>query len=189
MTKEFLGDRKKALEESFFAKENAKLLERLKAERETQEARAALAEASGIRSDEILEQLCALGIGAETWTAISIAPLVEVAWADGAIDAKERAAVLSAAKANGIASGSPGYELLEGWLAQRPDARLLEAWGAFIVGLCAQLEPAQRAELKQQILGRAREVAEAKGGFLGFGNKVSAEEDALLGELAKAFES
>jgi hypothetical protein len=187
MTKEFLGDRKKALEESFFAKENAKLLERLKAQRETQEARAALAEVSGIRSDEILEKLCALGIGAETWTAISIAPLVEVAWADGKIDAKERSAVLSAAKANGIASGSPGFELLEGWLAQRPDARLLEAWGAFIVGLCAQLEPRSAAPSSRSSAARA--VAEAKGGFLRLRQQGVGRGGALLGRLAKAFES
>ena len=34
MADEFLGDRKKALEDSFFAKENAKLVERLRAEKE-----------------------------------------------------------------------------------------------------------------------------------------------------------
>ena len=136
MSTEFLGDRKKALEESFFARENAKLLERLKTEINTHETRERLANASGIESDEILEKLCALGVDAETWTAISIAPLIEVAWADGKIDAPERQAVLSGAEANGITSDSPGYQLLESWLAHRPDGRLLEVWGTFIVGLC-----------------------------------------------------
>ena len=69
MATEFLGDRKKALEESFFARENAKLLERLKAEKDTHETREALASVSGIESDEILEKLCALGVDADTWTA------------------------------------------------------------------------------------------------------------------------
>jgi hypothetical protein len=189
MTKEFLGDRKKALEESFFARENAKLLKHLKAERETHEIREALAKVSGIESDEILEKLCALGINSDTWTAVSIAPLVEIAWADGKIDDTERRAVLSGAEANGIVSGSPGYQLLEGWLAHRPDGRLLEVWGTFIVGLCAQLGESERASLKQQILGRARSVAEATGGFLGLGNKISTEEEIILAELAKAFEA
>jgi hypothetical protein len=189
MIKEFLGDRKKALEESFFARENANLLERLKAERGTQETREALAIASGIESDEILEKLCALGIDADTWTAVSIAPLVEVAWADGKIDESEHQAVLSGAEANGIASGSPGYVLLESWLAHRPDGRLLEVWGAFIVGLCAEMGALERESLKNQILGRARSVAEATGGFLGLGNKISDEEEVILAELAKAFEA
>ncbi len=48
MTKDFLGDRKKALEESFFARENARLLEQLKAEKDTQETRETLANASWI---------------------------------------------------------------------------------------------------------------------------------------------
>jgi hypothetical protein len=185
MTTELLGDRKKALEESFFARENVKLLERLKA----QKTREALAKASGIESDEILEKLCALGVNADTWTAVSIAPLIEVAWADGKVDEAERRAVLSGAEANGIESGSPGYLLLESWLAHRPDGSLLEAWGAFIVGLCAELAESERESLKKKILGRARSVAEATGGFLGFGNKVSSEEEVILAELAKAFEA
>jgi len=189
MTKEFLGDRKKALEESFFARENAKLLDRLRAERETHEIREALARVSGIENDEILEKLCALGISADTWTAVSIAPLVEIAWADGKVDATERRAVLAAAEANGIVSGSPGYQLLESWLAHRPDGRLIEAWGAFIVSLCAELGPGEREALKQQVLGRARSIAEATGGFLGLVKKVSTEEEIILAELAKAFEA
>jgi hypothetical protein len=189
MTKEFLGNRKKALEESFFARENAKLLERLKVEKDTHETREALARISGIESDEILEKLCALGVTADTWTAISIAPLVEVAWADGKISEAEHQAVLSSAKANGIASESPGYRLLESWLAHRPDGRLLEVWGTFIVGLCAELEESERNSLKEQILGRARSVAEATGGFLGLGSKISTEEEVILAELAKAFEA
>lgn len=189
MTKEFLGDRKKALEESFFARENARLLEQLKTEKGTHETRQALAKVSGIKSDEILEKLCALGINSDTWTAVSIAPLVEIAWADGKVDDSERQAVLSGAEANGIISGSPGYQLLESWLAHRPDGRLLEVWGAFIVGLCAELGEHERESLKKQILGRARSVAEATGGFLGLGSKISNEEEIILAELAKAFDA
>ena len=189
MSKEFFGNRKKALEESFFARENEKLLAQIKAEKDTHETREGLAKISGIESDEILEKLCALGIDADTWTAVSIAPLVEVAWADGKIDAPERQAVLSGAEANGITSDSPGYQLLESWLAHRPDGRLLEVWGTFIVGLCAELGESERESLKNQILGRARSVAEATGGFLGLGNRVSNEEEVILAELAKAFET
>jgi len=189
MSKDFLADRKKALEESFFARENAKLLEQLKTEKDTHETRLALAKISGIESDEILEKLCALGIEADTWTAISIAPLVEIAWADGKIDGKGREAVLSGAEANGISSESPGYQLLESWLAHRPDGRLLDVWGAFIIGLCAGLGEIERESLKNQILGRARSVAEATGGFLGLGSKISSEEEIILAELAKAFDA
>ncbi len=189
MSDEALGDRRKALEESFFARENAKLLEKMKVEKSAGAAREALAKISGIESDEVLEKLSALGIGADTWAAVSIAPLVEVAWSDGRIDDAERRAVLSAAEANGISAGSPGYTLLENWLNQRPDGRLLEVWETFIVGLCAELNATERDALKDQVIGRARSVAEAAGGFLGLGKKISPEEEVVLGVLSKAFES
>ncbi len=188
MSEDFLGDRRKALEESFFARENAKHLDRLKTEKRTHASREALAQVSGIRSDDVLEKLHELGVEADTWVAVSVAPLVEVAWADGKIDDSEREAVLSGAEANGIGSSSPGYQLLESWLANRPDGRLLEVWGEFIVGLCAELSEAERNALKNEILGRARSVAEAAGGFLGLGKRVSPEEEVILEELAKAFE-
>jgi hypothetical protein len=65
---------------------------------------------------------------------------------------------------------------------------LLEVWGDFIVGLCAELSEAERNALKNEILGRARSVAEAAGGFLGLGKRISPEEEVILEELAKAFE-
>jgi hypothetical protein len=95
--------------------------------------------------------------------------------------------VLSAAEANGVTKGSAAYELLEQWLAERPDAAFLQAWGEYIVDLCAELGEAERAALQQEILGRARQVAEAAGGILGLGNKISEAEQRALDELQKAF--
>jgi hypothetical protein len=49
--------------------------------------------------------------------------------------------------------------------------------------------PAQvREALRPDVLGRAREVAEAAGGFLGLGSKVSDDERRVLGELERALE-
>jgi hypothetical protein len=188
MSDEVLGDRRKALEEAFFAKQNAQLLERMKTEKEALAAKEALAKISGIESDEVLDKLCGLGIEADAWAAVLLVPLVEVAWADGRVEDSERQAVLSAAEANGIDVESPSRALLENWLDQRQGDRLFEVWQAFISGLCAALEPAERDTLKTQVIGRARDVAEAAGGFLGFGNKTSAVEEAVLTKLSNAFE-
>ena len=189
MSDEVLGDRRKALEESFFAKENARLLEKLKSEKSAGEAKEALAKISGIESDEMLDKLCALGIDAESWAAVSIAPMVEVAWADGKIDTAERKAVLAAAEANGLQNESSGIALLENWLDARPDKTLMEAWEALVVHLCEELNPTERDALKNQVMGRARDVANATGGFLGLGSKTSAVEEAVLVRLEKAFQS
>lgn len=188
MPDDFLADRKKSLEESFFAKESARLAARLRAKREKAAGAEDLAQTSGLADAELLGKLTELGIASDTWAALSMIPLVEVAWADGQADAKERQAVLSGAEAGGVEKGSPSYRLLESWLETRPEARLLEAWGEYMVALCAQLGESERRALKAEVLGRARAVAAASGGILGLGEKVSPNEAAVLSELGKAFE-
>jgi len=187
MDKDFLGDRKKALEDSFFAKENQKLLDKMRAEQHRKEAKAGLAEVAGISDDSTLEKLVGMGIEPDTWAALSLVPLVEVAWADGTLDPKERRAVLSAAEANGIAAGSAGAALLDSWLQARPGPELIAAWGEYMVEVCAGLEERERQALRSEILGRARSVAEAAGGILGMMNRISSEEEAVLAELEKPF--
>lgn len=189
MSDEFLGDRKKALEESFFAKENERLLEKLRAEQARLEAKEALAQASQIQDDAVIERLVELGIGPDTWTALLLVPLVEVAWADGVLEERERKAVLEAAANTGITPGRASYDLLERWLDERPDGRLLEVWGEYVVGVASRLDEQGRHTLHDEILGNARRVAEAAGGILGFGNKVSEQERAVLNRLEDAFRS
>lgn len=188
MADEVLGDRRKALEEQFFTKHNEELRQRLRQSQEKRASREALARVAGDAHPEVLDRLVELGIGPETWAALEIVPLVEVAWADARLQDKERSAVLAAAEANGITPGSPSHKLLEDWLRHRPDARLLGAWAEYIVGLCANLGPEQRDALRDEILGRARSVAEAAGGFLGLGSKISREEEVVLQQLARPFE-
>ena len=188
MSDEFLGDRKKALEESFFAKQNAELAAKLRAERHKKEAKAALAEASNIRDDALLDRLVDLELGADTWTALSLIPLVEVAWADGVLDPKERGAILEAAVAVRVMPGKPAFELLETWLSARPEAELLATWAEYIVGLCNHLDDSATELLKEEILGGARRVGEAAGGFFGFGKKISDAEQTVIDQLEKAFE-
>jgi hypothetical protein len=183
-----LRDREKALEDQFFAKENERLKERLRHKQEKTEALDELKRLTAIEDETILEHMVDLGIRPDTWTAISLVPLIEVAWASGKVEDAERRAVIGAAESNGVDPGSPAAELLESWLSRRPNARLLETWGEYIVALCAEISPEGKTALKGEVLGRAKRVAEAAGGFLGLGNKISSEERVVLDELAKAFD-
>jgi len=186
MSDEFLGDRKKALEESFFAKQNAALLEKMRAEREKEAAIESLARTSRIDDREILEKLVDLGIDAATWAALSLVPLVEVAWADGDVKDKERAAVLAAAQEQGIDSGTPSHALLESWLGTRPGPALFASWGGYATELAANLSPAERSALHRDIADRAFAVARAAGGILGVGS-ISEAEKLVLDALGKPF--
>src|ERR687891_288917 len=88
MSEEFLGDRRKALEEEFFAKQNQQLLRQLRETTAVRTQKEALAAALGITDDDVLEHLMALGLSSETLAALSLVPLVEVAWAEGRVDTK-----------------------------------------------------------------------------------------------------
>jgi hypothetical protein len=100
------------------------------------------------------DRLLKLGIQAQTLAALSILKLVEVAWADGALDAKERRTVLEQAAATGITSGSPAYGLLKAWLD--PSQQLLDAWRDFVRAIREQIGPPEAERLKAEIVERAR---------------------------------
>ena len=189
MSEEFLGDRRKALEDVFFAKQNAQLRQQLQEAEKARVQKQTLRAVSGITNDTVLERLITLGITGETVAALALIPLVEVAWADGTMEARERQAILSGAQRAGLSPGTASYQLLESWLGTRPDTTLLDVWKDYVGALTATLDAEATQALKQELLGRAHTVAEAAGGFLGLGEKISPAERRMLSELEQAFSS
>jgi hypothetical protein len=181
-----LEDRAKALEDQFFEKENQKKLEAMRAQEAAKTTREDLRKASGMTDDAVLDKLIALGLKTNTIAALSLVPLIEVAWADGEIQDNERNAILQGAHGKGLEQGSDGYELLQSWLRKRPAPTLVEAWEAYIKALTSQLNDEQNKLLKNQIVGFAKMVAASAGGFLGIG-KVSSEEEKILARIDAAF--
>ena len=179
-------ERRRALEEAFFRKQEARLQERLHEKHEHDAARDALASRCGISDAALLDRLVDLGIRAETVDALVLVPLAAVAWADGKIDPRERDAILRGADAAGIGKDSPSHALLEAWTHERPEPALLDAWRDYVHALGSSLSAEQVRHLAEQVLGKARAVAEAAGGFLGIAS-VSKREQAVLTELAAAF--
>ena len=92
MTSEFLHDRERALEDSFFFQKDKELLGKLKQVSERNTEKSELKQASGISDDAVLEDLLDAGINAKTAASLSLVPLVLVAWADGVIQRQEREA-------------------------------------------------------------------------------------------------
>ena len=187
MSKEFLGDREHALEEVFFAQQDQALLRRLREADAAKSKKEALSTASGITDEKVLGELVALGVDSATVAALSLVPLVLVAWADGELDAKERGAVLAAAAEAGVTEGGAGHQLLGRWLATRPPHNLLAAWTDYIRAVSSTMTEQGRRDFKSDILDRARKVAESAGGFLGAGWKTSPVERDVLARLEKAF--
>ena len=119
--------------------------------------------------------------------ALSIAPLVLVAWADGSISGKERDAILAGAAQAGIKADTVAAQLLDGWLSDKPDASLEEAWRSYTRAVCDRLVAGDHIKLRDKVMGRCQAVAEAAGGFLGLGS-ISNREQGMLDELNTAFD-
>jgi hypothetical protein len=181
-----LEERGRALEDQFYDKENREKIAALKHKDEVKASRDELRKASGMSDDAVLDQLVALGMRGNTIAALSLVPLIQVAWADGEIQDNERVAILQGAHGKGLEEGTAGYDLLQTWLQKRPGDELFSAWEAYIKSLASQLNDEQNRLLKNQIVGFAKLVATAAGGILGFG-KVSASEDAVLAKIEAAF--
>jgi hypothetical protein len=184
---ESLEDRGRALENQFYDKENKEKLSVMKAKLDAQQSREDLRKASGMTDDQVLDKLVELGLRSNTIAALSLVPLIEVAWADGEIQDNERTAILQGAHGKGLEQGTDGYELLQTWLRSKPDRALFEAWQSYIKALASQLNDEQNKLLKNQIVGFAKMVAAAAGGFLGIG-KVSSSEEQALGRIEHAFD-
>ena len=176
------------LEDSFFASPRAGLRKRLReAEHTRTHQMETLAEVSGIEDVEVLEKLVVLGVRSETLAALTLYPLVAVAWADGKVDRHERETVLRGAAECGVAPGSVSHQLLADWLEEHPAAVLLDAWKALVAELSRQVTAEWRLVFARELLARAQAVAEASGGFLAL-EKTSGSEQRVLDELRAAFE-
>lgn len=182
-----LDERGRALEDEFFHKENEKKLAALKQQLSAGETKEELAKASGMSDDAVLDKLVSLGLRGPTVAALSLVPLVAVAWADGEMQDNERTSILHAANAKGMGPGTPGHEILSSWMNRKPDDSLVEAWEGYIKSLMSQLNDEQVRLLRNQIVDFAKVIAESAGGFLGFA-KVSGKEEAVLARIGKAFD-
>jgi hypothetical protein len=188
MSDESLADMGETLSSSFCGGlDRAAIQEAIEQRTKSLDSRETIAAVWGMTDGELVEKLAELGLDAETVAAISLTPLVEVAWADDDADKKERAAVLEAATKYGLARGDVSYLLLEGRLGERPSELLFETWKDYLGVLAKSLDPQTMSTLKTELMTRARKVAEASGGILGLGAKVSKAETEMLEKLERAF--
>ena len=105
MADDALTRRGRALEEEYFWKKDQQLIEKLRqaaaAERDKRDMGAKI----GIDDPETLQELQALGFTPDTVILLPLVPVVQMAWADGSVAAKERALILELARSRAFADG------------------------------------------------------------------------------------
>ena len=126
-------------------------------------------------------------VGIAIASAFGLYPLVEIAWADGTVDEKEREAFLRAAAEHGLAVDTPGHDALRAFIKETPRADARKAWFAWAEAVNQKLTPLERRKVREGLVKRARAVAEASGGFLGLTNPVSDNEARVITRIEETF--
>jgi hypothetical protein len=183
MEKDAFKERERGQEEGYFRAQDARLIDKLREDARLEEIVLALAEHLRVNDPELLRRVIALGVTLETGPAFLLAPLIQVAWAEGNVTDRERDTVLRIAAARGVEPGTPAHAQLLKWLQERPPDALFDTAMEVIRGGLALLPPAEREERLKRLVQASHEVAQASGGLakvLGLGSGVSGEEEAVL---------
>lgn len=184
MADDAMARRGKALEEEYFHRKEKELIEKLRQRRDAEAQRMDLADASGIPNEDILKTLQELGYTRDTVSLLHLVPLVSVAWADNKVSTAERELILEAARLHGIATDSAAYTQLSDWLANRPNNEFIDRTLRVIGDLAGGDQSSERTIERERLFEMSTRIAAATGGILGFGSKISTDEQAVLDRLA-----
>jgi hypothetical protein len=182
MEHDSIHERGRALEEEYFRKKNAELIEKMRAAAAQQQARADISARTGVTDPAVLAQFEALGFTADTVSLLPLVPLLQVAWAEGGVSDAERALIEKAASGRGIEPGTVAGAQLKAWLDQRPSGELFQNAASLVA---AMLDTPASGMSAADLVTAAESIAAASGGFLGI-HKVSAEEKQVLADLSAA---
>ena len=188
MTRNIFEERERGYETDYFHKQDEKLLKKMRERAAFQEVAEALAEKLRVDDPELLRRVAELGLTRETGAAILLAPLVQVAWAEGKVSKPEREVVLRLARQRGIDPDSPAYSQLGEWLSIRPSDDFFETAVEVLKAGYAVLPPAERDERIKGVVQACHEVAEASAGLgrlLGLGDGVSRIEASMLDDITR----
>jgi tellurite resistance protein len=160
-------ERERALEESYFQKKERELIERQREKVAIENARAKLAEKTGVTNEEILEALEELGYDHETVRLLHLMPVIYIAWADGKMRDKERRGILEVARLAGISEGSKADERLGNLIESAPSD---EVWEASFLAIQAVLRAGDKEKvehMRKNVLSYCESIASLSKGLFG----------------------
>ena len=171
-------------EEEYFRRKDRELIERMRQASEQAQSRKALEEETGIHDAAMLEELQELGFTPQTIALLPLIPVLQVAWAEGGVSVAERTAIVSLARARGVAAGSAADEQLTQWLDVRPSADTFRKATRLIAAMVDHPEEGHADITADDLLKYCEQIAHASGGLFGIGS-VSAEEQQALEQIAQ----
>lgn len=132
------------------------------------------------RKQDLGARIKALGFHGERARVFDLMPLIHVAWADGSISRQERSKILELLEERGITSGSDAFMMVESMLEEAPSQAFMDE----TLGLLREAAGDKRAE---SMVDLCVQIADASGGFLGLGERISDAERERIEAIARAF--
>jgi len=134
---------------------------------------------------QLRDALKALGMDRQSFRALPLLPLIQVAWADGQVQDEERTLILELAR-DKYKLNEEGMLLLRNWLQHPPSKEYVERGQSALVALCIRRGGSTLdRSILQDVLAFSQRVASAAGGLFGFGT-VKRSESLALKQIAEA---
>ena len=141
-----------------------------------------MAEAIGLSDRELLADLHVAGYTPETIALLEIAPLVCLAWADGRVSQRQRAAIAQVARREDLCDNTPAARRLRGWLKRCPSDQLLAVSLSTIRAKWDRLPVDVHEARQRQFIRDCTAVARGADGVVD-DNKIAPEEGRVLAKI------
>jgi hypothetical protein len=169
-------------EEWYFHEVDVDLIERMRKRAECEMERRCMAEASQIRDPAVLAQLHDLGYTPATVPLLCMAPVLQVAWANGSVSHAERDRVWAIAAQHGVEEGSAIHRQLEEWMEHSPGEKFFEGSLQVIEAVLETLPEQERQSRQHTLMQDCTEVASAPGWHIA---RIGGPERGVLHHLLK----
>ena len=179
-------DRERGLEEEYFLRKERELVEKMRRRVELENQRQEIAKEIGVSNEEIIKGLQELGYTSETVKLIHLMPLVQVAWADGRVDDKEKNMIIELARSSQIVEGSEADLKLAAWLNERPSEEVMQAHLLAVQAVIEAIPEEFRASMRENLINYSVTLAAASRGLFGLEAKISKSERAVIEQIVEA---
>lgn len=185
--KDAFAEREHLLEEDYFRRKEKELIDKMRRNAQADAQRHELAKQAGVADEDVLRDLQELGYTPETIMLLYLMPLIQTAWAEGDVSAKERDLIVQAARSRGVAAGSAADVQLGRWLSERPSEEIFQRTLRAIGTILQARSQEERESSERDLLSLCTAIASASGGIVGFG-AVSEGERRILAQITRELE-
>lgn len=128
----------------------------------------------------VAARIKSLGFDGDSARVFDLLPLVHVAWADGAIQRGERAAILKILRSRDVEPGSEAFQTMESLLEEKPSDAFMRESMQVLRDVTGGL-----GDRSTEIVDLCIQVAASAGGFLGLklGKKIGDDERQQIAEI------